>query len=87
MPEGKKTKNLTKMIHERETGKKIDKQEASRASLTSKVEKNKEDIEKLAKQVAGLQVDGDFKKGGKVKKDGVYRLHKGEEVVPVKKKK
>lgn len=30
---------------------------------------------------------GSFKKGGKVKKTGNYKLHKGEEVKPVKKKK
>lgn len=30
-------------------------------------------------------LDGSFKKGGKVKKTGVYRLHKGEVVVPKKK--
>ena len=29
---------------------------------------------------------GSFKKGGTVKKTGVYKLHKGEEVVPAKKK-
>jgi len=28
-----------------------------------------------------------FKKGGKVKKTGVYKLHKGEKVVPAKKAK
>lgn len=30
-------------------------------------------------------VKGSFKKGGKVKATGVYKLHKGEKVVPVKK--
>ena len=30
---------------------------------------------------------GTFKKGGKVKKTGIYKLHKGEVVKPVKKKK
>jgi hypothetical protein len=29
---------------------------------------------------------GSFKKGGHVKKTGIYKLHKGEEVVPAKKK-
>jgi hypothetical protein len=29
---------------------------------------------------------GSFKKGGTVKKTGIYKLHKGEEVVPAKKK-
>ncbi len=29
---------------------------------------------------------GSFKKGGHVKKTGVYKLHKGEEVIPAKKK-
>lgn len=27
---------------------------------------------------------GSFKKGGKVKKTGLYKLHKGEKVIPVK---
>lgn len=31
-------------------------------------------------------VQGSFRKGGKVKKTGVYRLHKGERVVPRKSK-
>ena len=31
-------------------------------------------------------LDGSFKKGGHVKKTGIYKLHKGEEVVPAKKK-
>lgn len=31
------------------------------------------------------QIIGSFKKGGKVKKTGNYKLHKGEKVVPVKK--
>lgn len=30
---------------------------------------------------------GSMKKGGKIKKTGLYRLHKGEKVVPSKKKK
>lgn len=30
-------------------------------------------------------LDGSFKKGGKVKKTGVYKLHKGEEVLTKKK--
>jgi len=30
---------------------------------------------------------GSYKKGGKVKKTGLYKLHKGEKVVPVKSKK
>lgn len=29
---------------------------------------------------------GSFKKGGKVKKTGIYKLHKGEKVVKAKKK-
>jgi hypothetical protein len=31
------------------------------------------------------KVIGSFKKGGKVKKTGLYKLHKGEEVLPKKK--
>jgi hypothetical protein len=30
-------------------------------------------------------IDGSFKKGGHVKKTGIYKLHKGEEVIPKKK--
>lgn len=30
-------------------------------------------------------LDGSFKKGGKVKKTGLYQVHKGEEVIPKKK--
>lgn len=30
-------------------------------------------------------LDGSFKKGGSVKKTGIYKLHKGEEVIPKKK--
>lgn len=33
------------------------------------------------------RVMGSFKKGGKVKKTGLYKLHKGEKVIPAKKKK
>jgi len=32
----------------------------------------------------GLRVLGEMKKGGMIKKTGVYKLHKGEMVVPVK---
>jgi hypothetical protein len=31
-------------------------------------------------------LDGTFKKGGHVKKTGIYKLHKGEDVIPAKKK-
>ena len=31
-------------------------------------------------------LDGTFKKGGEVKKTGIYKLHKGEEVITKKKK-
>lgn len=34
-----------------------------------------------------IPVIGSFKKGGKVKRTGAYILHKGEHVVPVRKKK
>lgn len=33
----------------------------------------------------GDMVRGGFKKGGTVKKTGIYRLHKGEKVIPAKK--
>ncbi len=34
---------------------------------------------------SGIRVNGSFKKGGKVKSTGIYKLHKGEVVVPKKK--
>jgi hypothetical protein len=37
------------------------------------------------KKLAG-EVQGSFKKGGKVKKTGLYKLHKNETVVPAKKR-
>jgi hypothetical protein len=44
--------------------------------------------ESAAGDVAGLSkgVQGSFKKGGKVKRTGVYKLHKGERVSPATKK-
>lgn len=38
-------------------------------------------------QNSGGQALGSFKKGGKVPKTGLYKLHKGEKVVPAKKRK
>lgn len=35
-------------------------------------------------KVAGKKVLGSYKKGGKVKKTGTYKLHKGEIVMPKK---
>ena len=37
-------------------------------------------------QVSNLRVLGSMKKGGRVKKTGVYRLHAGESVKPARKK-
>ena len=84
----KDAKPLTKVLTEREYGKKINKIEAAAKALKSHVDRKSDEIQTLVEElVPAMNIDGDFKKGGKVKKDGVYRLHKGEKVVPVKKKK
>jgi hypothetical protein len=53
-----------------------------------KAEASGEDTEDLQKETdlfaAGALWRGSFKKGGKVKKTGLYTLHKGEEVTPAK---
>lgn len=36
---------------------------------------------------SGIPIIGSFKKGGKVKKTGAYILHKGERVIPVRRRK
>ena len=40
----------------------------------------------MPKVVTNKTVLGSYKKGGKVKKTGLYKLHKGENVIPMKKK-
>lgn len=40
-----------------------------------------------SRAIANKTVLGSYKKGGKVKKTGLYKLHKGEKVIKAKKKK
>jgi hypothetical protein len=65
------------------------KSDADKDAAYERVEKETEAAETV--NAAGLpyrkadKVLGSFKKGGKVKKTGVYKLHKNEVVVPAKK--
>ena len=51
-----------------------------------KSRKFRKDPKKSYWQNLKSEISGSFKKGGKVKKTGIYKLHKNEVVVPAKKR-
>lgn len=73
-------KNLTQMVKDRETSGKMYKVGAAAKAMSSDTERSRADKEKLAQEVVGSMKDG-----GMVKKTGLYKLHKGEKVIPADK--
>ena len=83
-------KNVVKYLKDRETGQKTKLCPDTQDKLRMKEFQREYDARRRQTDYqepqpeAGLRILGELKKGGMIKKTGVYKLHKGEMVVPVK---
>ena len=81
-------KNVLKFIKQREKGGKAIIDPDTQAEISK--EALQKELERLMRRrpapqpEPGLRILGELKSGGMIKKTGVYKLHKGEMVVPVK---